>query len=105
MDSKKSRPNCERIALEPQRRRGVLRVASLMEAAAAVIAERGYESATMAESLFTRRARTGSLRFFPNKGPGGCLRCTVTGDLSTWLLGRSNAGRYRQRSTIWADSG
>src|ERR1700730_13452385 len=68
MDSKMSRPNCDRIALKPQRRRGVLRVAALMEAAAAVIAERGYESATMAEIAARAGAQIGSLyRFFPNK--------------------------------------
>ena len=46
----------------------MLRVASLMEAAAAVIAERGYESATMAEIAARAGAQIGSLyRFFPNK--------------------------------------
>jgi AcrR family transcriptional regulator len=68
MDSKKSRLNQERSAREPQRRRGILRVASLMEAAAAVIAERGYEAATMAEIAARAGAQIGSLyRFFPNK--------------------------------------
>jgi AcrR family transcriptional regulator len=39
-----------------------------MEAAAAVIAERGYESATMAEIAARAGAQIGSLyRFFPNK--------------------------------------
>jgi AcrR family transcriptional regulator len=68
MDSNKSRPNRQRIALEPQRARGKLRVAALMEAAAAVIAERGFESATMAEIAARAGAQIGSLyRFFPNK--------------------------------------
>src|SRR5580700_724929 len=68
MGSKKSRPNRERGALEPQRRRGELRVASLMAAAAEVIAERGYEAATMAEIAARADAQIGSLyRFFPNK--------------------------------------
>jgi AcrR family transcriptional regulator len=68
MDSKKSRPNRERGALEPRRRRGELRVASLMAAAAEVIAERGYEAATMAEVAARAGAQIGSLyRFFPNK--------------------------------------
>jgi AcrR family transcriptional regulator len=68
MDSTKSRPNRERGALEPQRRRGELRVASLMAAAAEVIAERGYEAATMAEIAARAGAQIGSLyRFFPNK--------------------------------------
>ncbi len=68
MDSNKSRPNRQRSAREPQRQRGVLRVASLMEAAAAVIAERGFEAATMAEIAARADAQIGSLyRFFPNK--------------------------------------
>ena len=41
----------ERVALEPQRRPGKLRVAALLDAGAAVIAERGYEAATMAEVI------------------------------------------------------
>jgi AcrR family transcriptional regulator len=68
MDSKKSRTNLRRTARKPIRRRGMLRVASLMEAAAAVIAERGYESATMAEIAARAGAQIGSLyRFFPHK--------------------------------------
>src|SRR3984957_15374172 len=68
MDSKKSRTNLRRSARKPIRRRGVLRVASLMEAASAVIAERGFESATMAEIAARAGAQIGSLyRFFPNK--------------------------------------
>jgi AcrR family transcriptional regulator len=68
MDSKKSRPNHQRSALEPQRSRGKLRVAGLMEAAAAVIADRGLEAATMAEIAARAGAQIGSLyRFFPNK--------------------------------------
>jgi AcrR family transcriptional regulator len=68
MASTKSRPNRERAALKPQRRRGKLRVASLLEAAAEVIAERGYEAATMAEIAARAGSQIGSLyRFFPNK--------------------------------------
>jgi AcrR family transcriptional regulator len=68
MASTKSRPNRERRALEPQRRRGELRVASLLAAAAEVIAERGYEAATMAEIAARAGSQIGSLyRFFPNK--------------------------------------
>jgi AcrR family transcriptional regulator len=68
MYSNKSRPGRQKCALAPQRRRGMLRVASLMEAAAAVISERGYESATMAEIADRAGAQIGSLyRFFPNK--------------------------------------
>src|SRR5271168_5636245 len=68
MDSKKSTANLRRSARAPKRRRGMLRVASLMDAAAAVIAERGFESATMAEIAARAGAQIGSLyRFFPNK--------------------------------------
>jgi AcrR family transcriptional regulator len=65
MDSEKSPA---RAALEPQRRSGKLRVAALMQAGAAVIAERGFEAATMAEIATRAGAPIGSLyRFFPNK--------------------------------------
>src|SRR5271168_2708212 len=58
----------ERVALEPRRRPGRLRVAALLEAGAAVIAERGFEAATMAEIAARAGAPIGSLyRFFPNK--------------------------------------
>jgi AcrR family transcriptional regulator len=54
--------------LEPQRRPGKERVAALMEAAASVIAERGFEAATMAEIAARAGALIGSLyHFFPNK--------------------------------------
>ena len=57
-----------RTALEPQRRPGKRRVAALMEAGAAVIEERGFEAATMAEIAARAGAPIGSLyRFFPNK--------------------------------------
>jgi len=57
-----------RAALNPSRRHGKLRVASLIAAAAEVIAERGYEAATMAEIAARSGAHIGSLyHFFPNK--------------------------------------
>ena len=57
-----------RPALEPQRRHGKQRVAALLEAGAAVIEERGFEAATMAEIAARAGAPIGSLyRFFPNK--------------------------------------
>jgi len=57
-----------RRSLEPQRDVGRQRVADLMQAAAAVIQERGYEAATMAEIAARADARIGSLyRFFPSK--------------------------------------
>jgi AcrR family transcriptional regulator len=49
-----------RVALDPSRRPGKLRVASLIAAAAEVIAERGYEAATMAEIAARAGAPNGS---------------------------------------------
>jgi AcrR family transcriptional regulator len=52
----------------PQRSNGRLRVAAILEAAAAVIAEKGYQGATMAEIAARSGTKVGSLyRFFPNK--------------------------------------
>jgi AcrR family transcriptional regulator len=52
----------------PQRRRGMLRVAALMQAAATVFAEKGFDAATMTEIAALARAPIGSLyQFFPNK--------------------------------------
>jgi AcrR family transcriptional regulator len=57
-----------RAALEPQRSTGKRRVAELMRAGADVIAERGFEAATMAEIAARAGAQIGSLyRFFPSK--------------------------------------
>src|SRR5277367_5941639 len=68
MNSNKSRPAQKRAALTPQRRHGKLRVAALLEAGALVIAEKGFEAATMAEIASKAGAPIGSLyRFFPNK--------------------------------------
>ena len=58
----------DREPLEPQRNVGRRRVAKLMQAAAAVIQERGLEAATMTEIAARADAKIGSLyRFFPNK--------------------------------------
>jgi AcrR family transcriptional regulator len=58
----------KRKPLQPQRDIGRQRVAELMEAAAAVIQERGFEAATMAEIAVRANAKIGSLyRFFPSK--------------------------------------
>ena len=55
-------------AREPKRERGKLRVAALMDAGAAVIAERGYGAATMTEIAARAGASIGSLyQFFPSK--------------------------------------
>src|SRR3984957_13995633 len=57
-----------RASLEPQRDVGRQRVAELLQAAAAVFQERGFEAATMAEIAARADAKIGSLyRFFPNK--------------------------------------
>ena len=57
-----------RLALKPQRGVGRQRVEALLEAASAVIAEHGFEAATMAEVAVRAGARIGSLyRFFPSK--------------------------------------
>jgi AcrR family transcriptional regulator len=57
-----------RAPLQPQRETGRQRVADLIDAAAAVIQERGFEAATMAEIAARADAKIGSLyRFFPSK--------------------------------------
>jgi AcrR family transcriptional regulator len=57
-----------RAAITPQRSHGKARVAAVLEAGAAVIAEKGFDAATMAEIAARAKAPIGSLyRFFPNK--------------------------------------
>lgn len=52
----------------PQRANGRARVAAILAAAEDVFAEKGYESATMAEVAIRSGTKIGSLyRFFPNK--------------------------------------
>jgi AcrR family transcriptional regulator len=66
MSSTSSSRNREPLA--PRREVGRQRVAELMDAAAAVFQERGFEAATMAEIAARADAKIGSLyRFFPNK--------------------------------------
>jgi len=66
--SHKSSAKKTRAVKVPQRSNGKLRVAAILEAAAAVIAEEGYEGATMAEIAARSGTKIGSLyRFFPNK--------------------------------------
>jgi AcrR family transcriptional regulator len=56
------------VARAPKRARGVQRVAELLQAAAAVFAEKGYEAATMTEIAARAGAPIGSLyQFFPGK--------------------------------------
>lgn len=55
-------------AREPKRERGKQRVAALLDAGAAVFAEKGYETATMTEIAERAEAAIGSLyQFFPSK--------------------------------------
>ncbi len=57
--------HCARL---PKRARGKQRVAALLQAAAAVFAEKGYEAATMTEIAARAGAPIGSLyQFFPVK--------------------------------------
>jgi AcrR family transcriptional regulator len=66
--SHKSSSKKSRCVQAPQRANGKLRVAAILEAAAAVIGEKGYEGATMAEIASRSGTKIGSLyRFFPNK--------------------------------------
>ncbi len=67
MDSQKSTAPAV-VAIEPKRRRGHLRVAAIMDAGAAIFAERGYDAATMTEIAARAETAIGSLyRFFPTK--------------------------------------
>jgi len=55
-------------AKEPKRARGKLRVAAILDAAAAVFAEKGYDAATMTEIAARAQTAIGSLyQFFPTK--------------------------------------
>jgi AcrR family transcriptional regulator len=57
-----------KVAVTPQRSNGRARVALILQAAADVIHERGYESATMREIALRSGTKIGSLyRFFPTK--------------------------------------
>jgi len=56
------------VARAPKRARGKQRVAELLEAAAAVFAEKGYEAATMTEIAARARAPIGSL--YQGRGGG-----------------------------------
>src|ERR1700739_4128719 len=70
MASQKSTPNTGE-AKAPRRARGHARVASLLEAAGAEFAERGYEAATMTAIAARAGASIGSLyQFFPTKEQG-----------------------------------
>jgi AcrR family transcriptional regulator len=68
MCSLKSTVQKTRVPQAPQRNNGRLRVAAILEAAAAIVDEKGYEGTTMAEIAERSGTKIGSLyRFFPNK--------------------------------------
>ena len=68
MDSNKARGKKSRHALTPQRSNGRATVAAVLDAGAAIIAQKGYDATTMAEIAARAKAPIGSLyRFFPNK--------------------------------------
>ncbi|MGL3606577.1 TetR/AcrR family transcriptional regulator [Rhizobium sp. G187] len=68
MTSHKSSSPTQPTAKEPKRKRGIARVAKLLDAGAAVFAEQGYKAATMTEIAARAGAPIGSLyQFFPNK--------------------------------------
>jgi AcrR family transcriptional regulator len=99
MNSNKSRPSDQRGALAPQRRPGKLRVAALLEAGALVIAEKGFQAATMAEIASKAGAPIGSLyRFFPNKEILADALIARFGELIKGAFAKIN-GRIKTMST------
>jgi AcrR family transcriptional regulator len=79
----------------PQQRRGERRVAALLDAAASVIADSGYEGATMSEIAERAGACIGSLyQFFPNKESiTEALRAKYCEELCSVWSGFEEAGR------------
>ena len=68
MYSHKQQEQEVRTVQTPQRSNGKLRVAAILEAAAALIDEKGFDGTTMAEIAERSKTKVGSLyRFFPNK--------------------------------------
>jgi AcrR family transcriptional regulator len=66
--SHKSTPEKGRVSQEPQRSNGKARVSAILQAAAAVLDEKGYDLTTVAEIAERSDTKIGSLyRFFPNK--------------------------------------
>ncbi len=59
---------CPADPVAPKRERGRLRVRAILDAAAALLAEKGYDATTMSEVAVRSRTAIGSLyRFFPTK--------------------------------------
>lgn len=93
------KPKAQDAARAPQRARGKQRVAALLDAAAAVFVEKGYEAATMAEVAARASAAIGSLyQFFPNKELlAGTLRAQYGDALYDGLAAlRDRAGAWNE---------
>jgi AcrR family transcriptional regulator len=83
----------EGAARAPKRERGKQRVAELLQAAAEVFTEKGYEAATMTEIAARADAPIGSLyQFFPTKG---ALADTLVQNYAALLLGDLQALQAR----------
>ena len=68
MYSHKPQEHVVRAIQAPRRSNGKLRVAAILEAAAALIDEKGFDGTTMADIAESSGTKVGSLyRFFPNK--------------------------------------
>jgi AcrR family transcriptional regulator len=94
-----------RTALAPQRRPGKERVAALLQAGAAVIAERGYEAATMAEIAARADAPIGSLyRFFPSKEALADALIQRYRDLIDTAFEKIDASRESSTTAAFADA-
>ena len=79
---------------EPQRQRGRLRVAAIMQAAAELFADRGFDAATMTDIAARSGTAIGSLyRFFPSKNA-----------LAQALLARYGEGLDRTLAAIERDA-
>ena len=88
------------IPREPKRARGKARVEAILDAAAAVFAERGYDGATMVEIGERSNTAAGSLyRFFPTKE-------LLANALLSWyagLIGNELDAINKKASNLWPD--
>ncbi|ACB95799.1 TetR/AcrR family transcriptional regulator [Beijerinckia indica] len=92
-------------AVAPKRERGRFRVAAIMDAAAALFAERGYDAATMTEIAARSKTAIGSLyRFFPTKESLADALLTRYGDLMTRRLDEITEAAASLSSSALADS-
>lgn len=98
--SKKSKPS----ARVPQRRRGLARVESLLEAGAAVFAEQGYDAATMTAIAARAGASIGSLyQFFPTKELLAEALHDTKADLFTKMLAEVQAQAAGQSAAVMVE--